>query len=117
METTLRTWGTVKDRVHDVSGVNDPENWLFEQKMGIFYPKQRVEVKTVEMTEYEKLIDEHDPDMTDEELESLGIVVKYKKLIGDKSEFDIRDGCGHLVRSDLEEVGTEPKPQPRKIGF
>ena len=94
----LRNWSVVKLNVHDLSGIENPENWLWERVDGVFYPVEEVKtVEVVEETEEEKQRFENlDPDMSDEEIESLGYEIKCSKLFGEEV-VDLRDGCGHLV--------------------
>lgn len=92
METKLlQTWESVKNRVHDISGIENPQNWLYENRNGIFYPIK------VNDNDVDKMFDELDPDMTDEELVLLGWVIKLSVLIGDNGEVNYRENCGHLV--------------------
>ena len=98
---SLRTWETVKGRVHDVSGIDNPENWLYESRGGIYYPVEDLgddiidseEIK--QLSDYERLVENHDPDMTTEELKNLGIEVVWEKVYGSEEVKDYREGCGH----------------------
>ena len=109
METKLlQTWESVKNRVHDISGVENPENWMYENVNGIFYPCQEKERENVVDTMFEEL----DPDWTDEELIEHGWTIKYSVLIGDNGSVDLRDGCGHKVM-----VSEEEPQEKRKVGF
>ena len=110
-EQRVSSCDTVKDRQPDLRGIDNPSQWNYIFVDGIYRPYQQVVVVEVPKTELERLIDEHDPDMSDEELESMGITIKYKKLIGDDGSVDLRDGCGHHVTTV-----EEPK-EIRKIGF
>ena len=47
----LRVWDIVKNNVHDVSGIEKPENWLYERRDGIFYPVEELEVPEGESEE------------------------------------------------------------------
>lgn len=108
----LRSWSVVKLNVHDVSGIEKPENWLYERVEGVFYPVQEIEV--VEESEEEKrMFDELDPDWTDEEMEQHGYVVKCSVTIGSDDVVDYREGCGHMV---MEMETVEPK-EVKRIGF
>lgn len=40
----LRTWFVAKNNVHDLSGVENPEQWKWERIDGVFYPAEKIEV-------------------------------------------------------------------------
>ena len=109
METTklLQGWESIKNRVHDISGIEHPERWMFENINGIFYPVEEIQ-GIVEDRDFEEL----NPDWTDEELIEHGWTVKHTVLIGDDSSINFREGCGQMVL-DTE----ESKPERKAIGF
>jgi len=92
----LRSWFVAGNNVHDISGIENPENWMYERVNGIFYPVQEIEdVVEVEETEEEKeMFDKLDPDMSDEEIIELGYEIKCSKLFSE-DVVDLRVGCGH----------------------
>ena len=95
----LRTWLVAKSNPHDTSGVENPENWLWERIDGVFYPAEKIEVKE-ESEEEKAMYDALDPDMTDEEIEALGYVIKYKTPMPDEQvteDVNWRENCGHAV--------------------
>lgn len=98
METSrnLRTWFVAKNNKHDLSGITEPENWLWERIDGTFYPAEKLEVK-VESEEEKAMFEALDPDMTDEEIEALGYEIKYKTAEAVEEEINYREGCGHAV--------------------
>lgn len=95
----LRTWFVAKSNNHDTSGVENPEQWLWERIDGVFYPAEKIEVHepTAEEIEMQKLIDSHNPDWTDEEMKAHGLIVKYSTTSKVKDEINILEGCGHAV--------------------
>lgn len=90
--TLLQSWDSVKNRVHDVSGCDDPQNWLFKCTNGIFYPTERATEPVID-----ELYDALDPDASDEAIEALGYKITYSNEIQVSDIADIRDGCGHSV--------------------
>ena len=64
----LSNWDKVKSRIYDTSKIDNPEKWMFENVNGIYYPVEMVKEKVVDEM-YEKL----DPDMSDKEMEDLGL--------------------------------------------
>lgn len=38
----LKSWNYVKTKVHDASGIESPEKWLWEKIKGIFYPIKKI---------------------------------------------------------------------------
>jgi len=40
----MKTWNEVKTRQHDISGIENPGNWLFEEKNGIWYPSKEIDL-------------------------------------------------------------------------
>jgi hypothetical protein len=42
METKKVTWNVAKKSIHDASGIDKPENWLWERDNGIYYPVQEI---------------------------------------------------------------------------
>ena len=97
--TDLRNWGVVKQNVHDVSGIENPENWLYERVDGVFYPVEEVEVVEPigESDEEKRMFDLLDPDMTDEEILELGYNIRYGSEIGEDTSINYRENCGHSV--------------------
>lgn len=91
-EKILQGWESVKDRVHDTSGVETPSDWMWENTSGIFYPSEKVVKKVVVDEMFNKL----DPDMSEEEIIGLGYEIKMTKLMGENI-IDWREGCGHTV--------------------
>lgn len=37
-----RTFRIIKNEVHDISGIKNPEEWLFKQTNGVWYPSQKI---------------------------------------------------------------------------
>jgi len=95
----LRTWFVAKSNNHDASGVENPENWLWERIDGVFYPAEKIMVRelTEDEIEMQKLIDSHNPDWSDEEMTAHGLVIKYSTVTNVKDEINILEGCGHAV--------------------
>ena len=89
----LRTWNVAKLNKHDISGVSNPEKWMYQIVDGVFIPVMEI-VEPVE--EVDEMFDKLDPDMSDEEIEGLGYEIKFSKLIGEDI-VDYREGCGHAV--------------------
>jgi hypothetical protein len=106
---SLRSWESVKDRVHDISGIENPENWLYESKDGIFYPVEDLGEDVT--SDEQKMFDELDPDWTDEEMEQHGYIIKCSITIGSDDVVDYREGCGHMVMETV-----EPK-EVKRVGF
>lgn len=88
------SWETVQDRQPDIRGLENPSEWNYIFKDGMFRPFEKVVKKVVKV---DPLFDSLDPDMTDEELNELGYDITYSVLIGEDGSTDIRKGCGHLV--------------------
>lgn len=95
----LRVWDIVKNNVHDISGVEKPENWLYERRDGIFYPVEEVIVPEGESEEEKQMFDLLDPDMSDEEIEGLGYTIKYRSEVEGDNSINYRENCGHQVLS------------------
>ena len=38
---TLKDWGFVKTKIHDISGINSPEFYYYQLNNGIYYPAVR----------------------------------------------------------------------------
>jgi tellurite resistance-related uncharacterized protein len=34
----MKTWNEIKNKVKDISGVENPENWTYYQENGVYYP-------------------------------------------------------------------------------
>ncbi len=34
----MKDWNYAKTKVHDISGLENPENYMYERKNGIYYP-------------------------------------------------------------------------------
>lgn len=37
------TWQKIKHNVHDVSGIENPNEWLWKENDGVFYPVEKIE--------------------------------------------------------------------------
>jgi hypothetical protein len=92
----LRNWNVAKNNVHDLSGIENPEQWKWERIDGVFYPAEKIEV-AVENEEEKRMFAELDPDWTDEEIIAHGWMIKDKTAWGNTEVIDYREGCGHLV--------------------
>lgn len=90
----LRSWFVAKNNAHDLSGIENPEQWKWERIDGVFYPAEKIEVK-VESEREKQMFAELDPDWTVEEMEAHGWEVKAVKTFGDDEIIDYREGCGH----------------------
>ena len=95
--TNLRKWGVVKNNVHDISGIEKPENWMYERVNGIFYPVEKVENPKGETEEEKRMFDLLDPDMTDDEILGLGFHIKYSSEVEPDNSVNYRENCGHKV--------------------
>jgi len=40
----MKTWNEVKTQQHDISGIENPENWTYYEKNGIYYPQEEMKV-------------------------------------------------------------------------
>jgi hypothetical protein len=95
--TDLRKWDIVKNNVHDVSGIENPENWMYERVDGIFYPVEELEIPKGESEVEKRMFDLLDPDMTDEEIMELGWEIKYSSEVESDTSVNYRENCGHKV--------------------
>jgi hypothetical protein len=52
---TLITWKIAKNKMHDISGIENPNDWLYKQTNGIYFPE--ITVANELQVEYSSLSD------------------------------------------------------------
>ena len=60
----MKTWYEVKDLTHDIRNVPEPQEWMFSNVMGIYYPSKRISIN--EQIRIKQLQIEKDNEILDE---------------------------------------------------